>query len=242
MRPTLTISRRLGATVSVVLSGLLVVSGCSVATDPQQVTPEVFVEPVNVTSSARAKDAAAAQDAAEWAERFALAHSFDDRFIDPGRPLSEQELVSAVEGSLSASAMEYWRAQVSKAVQGDAEALADLHVLTYVAPRDATLRPVADTKPVRSQQITGVQVSVDQDTQLFKVSFDYDAQLTMQGGRRPVNMNATKSVELVLAPASSATASTPATSPTTASPSSSWWRPGDWVIERYSGRLKLETS
>src|SRR5512143_1146217 len=56
MRPILTISRRLGATVSVVLSGLLVVSGCSVATDPKQVTPEVFVEPANVTSSARAKD------------------------------------------------------------------------------------------------------------------------------------------------------------------------------------------
>ncbi len=235
--------RSLMGGLAAVVGSAVLVSGCSVASDPGEVAPPVYVEQPTLSSTAEAKGADAARDAAAWAQRFVLTRSFDKRFLDSQRDYTEADLVSAMEGSLSEAALAHWRAEAASAVEGDELARENLTVLTYVAPNDDPLTLPSDGEPVRSQRVTDVKVSVDPLSQLYTVSLDYAADLQLQEGRKPVALDASKRMSLMLRPVQAPTSATPAAVPGTTPPgtaAATTAAPGAWVIEEYEGELTLE--
>lgn len=231
------------ALIGVALAGIVMTGGCSVATDPARVAPSLWTEEPTLSAAAQQKGAADARAAALWAQEFVIEHSFDERFIDPGRPYTEDQLISAMQGSLSQAALTHWHEEVTAAAQGDETAADNLNVLTYVAPRDDPLTVPSDGDPVRSQQITDVAVGVDPQSDLFVVDLHYGAQLELEVRRNPVLLDASKNISLTLSAAgatgpttqtATAQAGATSTAPVNAAPPD-----GAWVIESYEGELTL---
>ena len=196
-------SRRLLALVA----SVLLLSGCGLVTDPDDVTPALYVETADVDPSAVALfgqeqvDAAVAELTA-----FAVAEAFPPALLDPQeRDYTHDDLVGeGIADRLTPAAAESWQSLVDDALAGDEDARDVVRALRYYDVDEPWTVPAEDPV-VMSQQITELDVDVDATAgpgqELLVVSFDHDATLAYLEGDEPVTLDVEKSMTFRLTPA-----------------------------------------
>ncbi len=203
---------RLGASVKLrhlplLVASVVVLSGCGVVTDPDDVTPAVYVEQAEVEPSAVALFGQESVDqAVAEITSFAVTEAFPPALLDPEqRDFTREELIGeGIVDRLTVEAAEGWEALVDAALEGDSDARDGVRALRFYDVDEQWTLPV-DEPVVVSQQITELYVDVDDTAgpgqELLSISFDHDATLAFREEDRPVDLGIEKSVTFWLTPA-----------------------------------------
>ena len=137
----------------------MVLTGCGVATSPEQVTPTIYAEPPTVAPAAvETFGAEAVETAYEELVDFAFEVGFREEFLDPQRvDYTAEELTVHVQPHLGAGAAQIWADQVSAALDGDTAAQDSLRVLQFYRWDEPTWT-VPDGGALESQRIGAPEI------------------------------------------------------------------------------------
>lgn len=190
------------------LTSVLVAScltGCG-PVEPDQVTPDRFVDPPVISSAAAQSYGDRAEEAFGQVADFLLDHSYVLPLVDPRHtaPTADQ-LSDGIVEVLTADAAKEWRALVDKDLAGDEAARDDVRLLRFHSwqTEDADLASPQD--PVRFQTVTEGEVDLgtlpgDSTQKALVVSLVHRADVRLAEARVPYDVVLTKPLTFTLVP------------------------------------------
>lgn len=183
----------------------LCLAGCG-PVDPDQVTPEEFVDPPEISSAAVQSYGQQAEEAFGQVATFLLEHSYVLPLVDPRHtsPTADQ-LSEGIVDALTAEAAREWSALVVKDLAGDEAARDDVRLLRFHSWQTEDSELASPGDPVRFQTVTEGEVDVgaltgDPAQKALVVSLVHRADLRLAEARVPYDVVLTKPLTFTLVP------------------------------------------